>query len=332
MLGQTASAIAMAFMAAVAVGGIAWVLLFPRLSGGAQAEKRVKAVSRTEPRQMHSAARKELADMQKRRKQLADSLKEIEDKNKKRKKPPLKARLQQAGLGWTVQTFALVSVFFAVMGGLISLMFGMPLFLTLGIVIACGVGLPNWIVGFLMRRRTKKFLNEFANALDVIVRGVKAGLPLADCIRVVASESQEPVRSEFRRVIESQGVGLPMAEAVERMYDRMPLAEVNFFVIVVSIQQRAGGNLSEALGNLSRVLRERKKMRGKIQAMSQEAKASAAIIGSLPIIVMLLVFLTSPDYISLLWQEKLGHIMLIVSAFWMSCGILVMRKMINFDF
>jgi tight adherence protein B len=149
---------------------------------------------------------------------------------------------------------------------------------------------------------------------------------------MVAAESQSPVKEEFRHIIETQALGLPVADCVERMYDRMPLPEVNFFAIVVAIQQRSGGNLSEALGNLSRVLRDRKKMKQKIQAMSQEAKASAAIIGALPLVVMALVFLTSPDYISLLWSEPLGQIMLAVSGAWMLCGVLVMRKMINFDF
>ncbi|MCG8451114.1 MAG: type II secretion system F family protein, partial [Pirellulales bacterium] len=187
-------------------------------------------------------------------------------------------------------------------------------------------------LGFLTKRRQKKFLLELPNAIDIIVRGVKAGLPFADCMRIIATESQEPVRSEFRAVIESQTVGVQAGDAVERMYQRIPLPEVNFFAITVGIQQHSGGNLSEALGNLSKVLRERKKMTAKIQAMSQEAKASAAIIGSLPILVMVLVYLTSPDYIELLWTERLGQIMLAASVFWMFMGVMVMRKMINFDF
>ena len=285
MLNETITAIAMAFMAAVAVGGLVWVFFGARLSGQAIADRRIQQVRNADPRGMHSTARKEVADGSKRRKQLADTLKDIEEKNKKLKRPPLRARLQQAGLSWEVKNFVYFSVACAVFAALIAYVFGMGLLLGLGFVVAAGLGLPRWIVSFLIKRRTKKFLNEFANAVDVIVRGVKAGLPIADCLRVVASESQEPVRTEFRRVIESQGVGLPLADAVERMYDRMPLAEVNFFAIVIAIQQKAGGNLAEALSNLSKVLRERKKMKGKIASMSQEAKASAAIIGALPILV-----------------------------------------------
>jgi tight adherence protein B len=164
------------------------------------------------------------------------------------------------------------------------------------------------------------------------VRGIKAGLPLLDCLKMVAVESPEPMKSEFRAIIETQAIGLPLGEACGKLYESMPLPEANFFGIVISIQQKAGGNLSEALGNLSRVLRDRKKMKAKIQAMSQEAKASAGIIGALPIVVMGLVYLTSPNYISLLWTEPLGRLMLAASAIWMFFGVMVMKKMINFDF
>jgi tight adherence protein B len=132
--------------------------------------------------------------------------------------------------------------------------------------------------------------------------------------------------------MDTQAIGIPLGEACGKLYERTPLPEANFFGIVVSIQQKAGGNLSEALGNLSKVLRDRKKMRAKIQAMSQEAKASAAIIGALPIAVMILVYITTPHYISLLFTNSTGHIMLAGSAIWMTMGVLVMKKMINFDF
>jgi tight adherence protein B len=168
--------------------------------------------------------------------------------------------------------------------------------------------------------------------VDVIVRGIKSGLPLTDCLNVIVADTQEPVKSEFRAIVESQAVGVPLGEACLKLYERMPVAEANFFGIVIFIQQKSGGNLSEALGNLSRVLRDRKKMKAKIQAMSMEAKASGAIIAALPFIVMILVYLTSPDYISLLWTDKLGNLLLAGSAVWMSLGVFVMRKMINFDF
>jgi tight adherence protein B len=149
---------------------------------------------------------------------------------------------------------------------------------------------------------------------------------------VIATDSPEPIRTEFRNILETQSVGLPLGEACAKLFERMPLAEANFFAIVIAIQQKSGGNLSEALGNLSKVLRDRKKMKGKIKAMSTEATASAAIIGALPIAVMAVVYLTSPDYITLLWTDRRGQMMLAASAVWMSIGIFVMKKMINFDF
>jgi tight adherence protein B len=197
---------------------------------------------------------------------------------------------------------------------------------------AAGLGAPRWLLAFLKRRREAKFLKIFPDAVDVIVRGIKAGLPLLDCLKMIASEAAEPVRGEFRTIIETQAIGMPIGDACAKLYERMPIPETNFFGIVISIQQKAGGNLSEALGNLSRVLRDRKKMKAKIVAMSQEAKASAAIIAALPICVMGLVYLTSPHYIELLWTEPLGRVMLACSAFWMFCGVMVMKKMINFDF
>src|SRR5204862_2901287 len=138
--------------------------------------------------------------------------------------------------------------------------------------------------------------------------------------------------SEFRAILDTQTVGIPIGEACTKLYERMPVPEANFFGIVIAIQQKAGGSLSEALGNLSRVLRDRKKMKAKIQAMSMEAKASASIIGALPICVGTLVWLTSPDYIELLWTAELGRFMMAGCAMWMGIGVFVMKKMINFDF
>jgi tight adherence protein B len=193
-------------------------------------------------------------------------------------------------------------------------------------------GVPRWLLSFRKKRREARFLETLADAVDIIVRGVKAGLPLLDCIKMITMESPEPLKTEFRLILETQAIGVPLGEACAKLYERTPLPEANFFGIVIAIQQKAGGNLSEALGNLSKVLRDRKKMRAKIQAMSQEAKASAAIIGALPIAVMILVYLTTPQYISLLFTHPTGHILLAGSAVWMTMGVLVMKKMINFDF
>jgi tight adherence protein B len=317
------------FLVAVAIGGVAWVFVYPILSGENHTARRMASVSRAEP---VARPTRVAATNKNRREQVEGTLKQIEERSKRAKRPPLSIRLKQAGLNWSKRrfmvTFAIVGVvaFFAMM------VMGVGLIPALGFGFAAGCGLPFWMLSFLKKRRESKFLNEFPDAVDVIVRGIKAGLPLLDSLKLIATDATEPVKSEFRAIIETQTIGIPIGEACLKLYESIPLAEANFFGIVVSIQQRAGGNLSEALGNLSRVLRDRKKMKAKIQAMSMEAKASASIIGALPIAVMTLVWLTSPDYISLLWIAPLGRVMLACSAAWMTLGVLVMRKMINFDF
>jgi tight adherence protein B len=192
------------------------------------------------------------------------------------------------------------------------------------------LGAPRWLLSYLRKRRVKRFIDELPNALDVVVRGIRAGLPLADCIRMIANEAREPLRSEFKTLVEAQAVGLSIADACSKLYDRVPVAEANFFAIVIQIQSKSGGNLSEAIGNLSRVLRERKKMAGKIAAMSMEAKASAAIIACLPFVVAILTYISSPKYIELLWTTQTGKFVMVASGLWMLTGILVMKKMISF--
>jgi tight adherence protein B len=298
------------------------------LSGEKAAERRMANVTRAEP----AAARPTRAAQKSRREQVEGSLKQLEARQKTAKRVPLSVRIAQAGLEWSTRRFMMTAAGLGAVFFLVPLIFGIGLLQSLGLGFAAGLGLPFWMLSFLKKRREAKFLHAFPDAVDVIVRGIKAGLPLLDSLKLIASEANEPVRSEIRAVIDTQTVGIPLGEACLKLYERMPLPEANFFGIVISIQQRAGGNLSEALGNLSRVLRDRKKMKAKIRAMSQEAKASAGIIGALPIAVMTLVYITSPDYISLLWTESLGRMMLLCSAVWMSMGIFVMRKMINFDF
>jgi tight adherence protein B len=320
--------LALAFLAATTVGGIAWVFVYPHLSGEKKAESRRASVARTEPSVTRNADRAQRS----RREQVEGSLKELEARRQKDKKVPLATRISQAGLSWSDQKFWIISGILGLLGLGGAFVAGGGLLGAAGIGFAMALGLPRWLLGFLKKRREKAFLKSLPDAVDVIVRGIKAGLPLFESLKVVASDAPEPLRSEFMAIIETQAIGMPLGEACARLYERMPVPEANFFGIVIAIQQKSGGNLSEALGNLSRVLRDRKKMAEKIQAMSMEAKASAGIIGSLPPIVMLLVFITTPDYIALLWTNPTGQLMLVGCAFWMTCGVLVMKKMINFDF
>jgi tight adherence protein B len=321
-------ALALAFLAAAAIGGVAWVFLYPLLSGQRKAENRRASVAKAEP----VAARQSQKDQRSRREQIEGSLREVEARRLKDSKITLTTRLMQAGLNWEPRKFMIASAILAAIAfGLAMLAGGGPIG-AVGMAFAAGFGLPRWGLGFLKKRREKAFLRALPDAVDVIVRGIKAGLPLFESLKVVAADSPEPLRSEFLAIIETQAIGMPLGEACGRLFERMPVPEANFFGIVIAIQQKSGGNLSEALGNLSKVLRDRKKMAEKIQAMSMEAKASAGIIGALPPIVMLLVYLTTPTYISLLWTHPTGQLMLVCCVIWMTIGVLVMKKMINFDF
>ena len=321
------SVLASAFLVATSVGGIAYVFLYPRLSGETRADKRRDAFATVaEPgarRTGRALTRREI---------VAQSLKEMEEREKSRDKLTLETRIAQAGLRWDKKRFLVVSGAMGAGFFLTALLVSESLPAALGLGLVGALGAPRWLLGFLRGRRIKGFSNEFPNAIDIIVRGVKAGLPLGDCLRIIANEAAEPVRSEFRYILEQQGLGLTVAEACSKLYARVPLSETNFFGIVVTVQSKTGGSLADAFGNLTKVLRERKKMAGKIQAMSMEAKASASIIAALPVAVSIMLALTSPAYISLLYTTDTGKMMLLASAVWMTMGVLVMRKMINFDF
>jgi tight adherence protein B len=320
--------VALFFMVATAIGGVVWVFIYPLLSGERQAEKRRANLAQPQPA-VRTAGR---TQQKLRREQIEETLKELDLKARKSTRLPLATRIAQAGLTLSKQQFMMIAgVFglfaftavFLISGGLLPA-------LLVGFAAACGA--PLWLLSYLKKRRERAFLDTFPDAVDVIVRGIKAGLPLLDSMKIITSEASEPIKSEFRAIVETQTIGMPLGEACAKLHERMPLPEANFFGIVISIQQKSGGNLSEALGNLSRVLRDRKKMKAKIKALSMEAKASAMIIGSLPVAVGFLVYLTSPTYIELLWITDFGRIMLAGCAVWMSVGIFVMKQMINFDF
>ncbi len=320
----------LAILAMICVGA-AGLALVPSILGDGRAKKRIKLyqgdirVNRQE-----TAA---LKDRTQRRKSVQSALKAQTDAlENKRRRVPLKARLFQAGMTIKPAAFIRNSVIFGLVAFLLMFLGQVPFYFAAIFAIALAYLAPNWWVKRKRKKYQAKYLDELPNAVEAIVRGVKTGLPLNDSIRLVAKEAKEPVKSEFQRVLDQQSVGQSMTEAVTVLLDRVPVSEVNFFVVVITVQQQAGGNLSEALGNLARVLRNRKKMKQKVQAMSSEAKASAMIIGSLPFVVGTLISVVSPAYLSPFITEPLGHIWAGVGVLMLSLGIFIMNRMVQFDF
>jgi tight adherence protein B len=324
--------IAVGLLAAISVFLLAYVGLFAMMTGDRSSGRIEGAAQGSNARTQRKAANAANDALNTRKKQVQDTIKDMEAREKAKKKVPLRLRLQRAGLDASPQQFWIASALTGVGVGVAAYLSGSSEMVSALAAFAGGVGLPQWILKYLAKRRQNKFMSEFANAIDVVVRGVKSGLPLNDCLGIIARESPEPIASEFAALVEQQRVGVTLAECFDRMMIRMPLQDVNFFAIVIAIQQQAGGNLSEALGNLSGVLRDRKRLDAKVKALSAEAKASAMILAALPFMVMMGVYFTTPEYIATLWQERVGHFLLVGAGFWMFCGIMVMRKMINFKY
>lgn len=331
--GQDISQIAFVFMVAAAVGGVAFAIFFPLLAN-ALASKRIQAVTSSAKMPAKQSLRSRLTEDPKdaRRKQIQDSLNQLSEREKQRKKKlNLRTLIAQTGIDLSIRMFWVLSLVLGVIIALVPFIFALPWYVSIGAGLVGFLGLPRWIIKFLRTRRQNIFLNDFADAIDVMVRGLKSGLPVTDAMKIIANESGPPVGPEFIEVVEGQRIGIPVDQGIERMVERMPLAEVNFLAIVMAIQTKTGGNLSEALSNLSKVLRDRKKMKAKIRSMSQEAKSSAAIIGSLPFIIMGALTVLNPEYLNPLFYTHAGNIMLGACAAWMTTGVLVMRKMINFE-
>jgi tight adherence protein B len=313
----------MALLFAGGAGGVAYAFL----GGSDTSRKRVAALA-----EKKAVGGRSQADATKQRRQNVTALlKDIEKQQAEQKvRLTLRRRLEQAGLDIQPRTFYMMSAGVALAVCLACQISGQSFLVSALAAFGAGFGVPRWILGFMRGRRLKKFTEEFANAIDVIVRSVKSGLPTTEALKIVAKESPAPVGPEFASLVEGLKIGVSLEQGLKRMFERIPTSEVSFFGIVMTIQQKSGGNLSEALGNLSNVLRDRKRLQGKIKAMSSEAKASAMIIGSLPPGVMGLVYLSSPDYIMKLFTERMGNLMLAACVVWMGIGIFVMNKMISF--
>lgn len=319
-----------AILAFVTIGGLGWAFVGGEDSS-TEALKRAQGlgVNRSPNASKKAAAATNTPEA--RRKQIMLQLKEADRKDRKARLT-MEAKLKQAGLSIKIRTFWIISLCLGLAGLLLPLVFGLNPFLALGLAVILGAGLPRWVVGFIGKSRMKKFSSEFANAVDVLVRGIKSGLPVHECFKIIGRESPAPLGPEFQRMVEGIGVGLTLEQALEKMFERMPTPELRFFSIVIAIQQKTGGNLAEALTNLTTVLRARRMMGEKVKALSSEALASAGIIGSLPPVVMALISMTAPSYMTLLFTDPRGQIMLLCGGVWMSLGILVMKKMIAFKF
>ncbi|MGI9408088.1 MAG: type II secretion system F family protein, partial [Hyphomicrobiaceae bacterium] len=266
--------LAIIVLAALSVGLISYVVAYPYLSGEKKADKRRDDIAAQSGRARASRTA-ENDDLAHRKKQVQETMQEIERKQKSKGKVTIRLRLARAGMDITPHVFYMASVIFGGALGAACFVMGAPLAAAAGAAFVGVLGIPRFVVSKMTQRRQNKFVNEFANSIDVVVRGVKSGLPLNECLAIIARESPEPIRSEFAELVEQQRIGIPLAECFDRMMTRVPLPEVNFFAIVIAIQSQAGGNLAEALGNLLEVLRARKQMAAKIKALSAEAKASA---------------------------------------------------------
>jgi tight adherence protein B len=197
--------------------------------------------------------------------------------------------------------------------------------------VVMGIGLPRKYLASAAASRQKKFTQHFADSIDIIVRGIRSGLPVGECLNIIAREAPEPVCSEFRLLIEGQKLGMTLKQALERATRHMPTADMKFFAIVLNLQQQTGGNLAETLAGLSDVLRQRKKMADKVRAMSSEARMTATIIGSMPFLISGMIYLINPDYISLLWTDTTGQKIFYGGLAWMSIGVFLMKQMISFE-
>jgi len=316
----------------VAIAGVG--LVFAGVgSESSKVAKRVQAVAQKGKGQGKGVAMRPAAnaDAAARRKQLQRNLQE-QEKKRRAAAFDAAAKLRHAGLTLDVKVFWMISGGIGLVAAMVALVLRLNPLVCLMVGFVAGGGLPLWWIGMMGKKRSAKFTMAFADAVDIIVRGLRSGLPLHDCLKVIGKESPEPLAGEFRRLVESLSMGMTLEQGLEKMHERMPAPELRFFAIVLNIQQKTGGNLGEALGNLSAVLRGRRMMREKIKALSSEAVSSAGVIGCLPPGVAGLLSVVNPHYLQPMFTDPRGHMMLAAGAVIMGMGTMVMRKLINFKF
>jgi tight adherence protein B len=243
----------------------------------------------------------------------------------------LRLRVDRAGLDVSLRSVYLASLLSGLAGVGLYLLLGYALLFSPAVFAVFGIGLPRAVLAHMAKRRQKGFTKHFADAIDVMVRGIRSGLPVSECLAIIARESPEPVATEFKLMIESQRLGMTPKQALERACRRMPTADMKFFAVVLNLQQQTGGNLAETLSGLSAVLRGRKKLADKIRTMSAEARMTASIIGCLPFLLSLVIYALNPNYIMLLWTDPIGNVILYSGLTWMAIGIFIMKQMVSFE-
>jgi tight adherence protein B len=243
----------------------------------------------------------------------------------------LRKRLQQTGRTWTLAQYGLVSLGIIVVVSLLLIVKGLPLILALLVGIFAGVGLPHFIVGKLIKRRIAKFTTRFPDAIELMVRGLRSGLPISETLGIVADELPGVIGDEFRAVSDKMKIGRTMEGALQDVADRLGTPEFQFFVITLAIQRETGGNLAETLANLAEVLRKRAQMKLKIKAMSSESKASAWIVGSLPFIVFIMIWFINGKYMQGFFVDERLMIAGGGGLVWMGVGVFIMAKMVDFE-
>lgn len=243
----------------------------------------------------------------------------------------LKKRLAMTGKTWTVGQYGMATLgTVVVMTGLLAFL-GLPLLLALLIGVVIGAGVPHLVVGMTIKRRITKFTAKFPDAIELLVRGLRSGLPITETISVVAAEVDGPVGVEFKAITDKMKIGRTMDAALQDTADRLGTPEFQFFCITIAIQRETGGNLAETLANLATVLRMRGQMKLKIRAMSSESKASAYIVGSLPFIVFGMIWMINPPYMANFFIDQRLMVTGGVGMVWMGIGAFIMSRMVSFE-
>jgi len=283
-----------------------------------------KLASRLPIRSMQGSA------IQKHSYSVSDALKELQDYRNKKNSKAMSRLVYSAGLEIRPAVIATSWVCFVIAIEVMLLVLNVSAVINFLVLLGAAVA-PYVILRQMAKRLQFKFSDEFASAVDVIIRGVRSGLSVNTCFKIVSEEGPDAVRGQFRKLFNDLDLGVPLIAAMERFAERIDLPEVKFFTIVISVQSTTGGNLSSALENLSNLLRERKQLKGKIKALSSEAKTSSWIIGALPVLVLGIVQIVSPQYSSVLFVSTMGQLIVGASALWMLVGVVVMARMIDLE-